>query len=149
MYYKIILFLIFLSLLISCCSPVETDVDSLSTSKTLYLNDSDGYYKNYLIFKLKNCDTAINLAISDFKKNKYYLIVVGLPEVDSFKAYYYEYLKEKYNIEVLITGCIASEGTRCYSDKMIELIYKNGIPILGTAKDDARKLYNEMHDNIN
>ena len=57
----------------ACNNQVETR--AYSTKDTLYLNDSDGYYKNYLTFKLKNCDTAINLALSDVKKKKYYLII--------------------------------------------------------------------------
>ncbi|WP_299112288.1 hypothetical protein [uncultured Winogradskyella sp.] len=105
----------------------------------------------YYIF---SCEEGITEAIKDANSGKYELISYGLISViktDGFKEFYREYLVENYGIILSLGGCVVLEGSKCYREKIKELIYEEyGNDIFEVAKlgaiDEFRKTKEFIRD---
>ncbi|SDH99261.1 hypothetical protein [Winogradskyella thalassocola] len=94
-----------------------------------------------LKYTLYSCEEGIVDAIKDASEGKYELITYGLIStfnVDGFNDFYKNYILENYNIRFGLGGCIVSDGTNCYREKIEELIYeKFGDDIFEVTKLEA------------
>lgn len=101
--------------------------------------------------RFKNCEEGITEANSDFQRGLYSNISYGLiiqtdAEFDEFLA---NYRKEKYGIDSKMGGCVITPYTKCYSERMDELILeKFGKDIFEKSQKEAKKLYSKQKKKI-
>lgn len=102
--------------------------------------------KDSTVYRFKNCDEGINEAQIDFAKGIYNSVSYGLiiqrdAKFDEFLA---NYRKEKYGIVSKTGGCVVTDYTECYSNKMEDLIFKKfGKDIFERSKKEAEKLWHK------
>ncbi|MBU2928466.1 hypothetical protein [Winogradskyella psychrotolerans] len=97
--------------------------------------------KSSLNYRVYSCEDGIAEAIKDAGEGNYELISYGLIsiiEVDGFNQFYRNHLIENYNIILSLDGCIVTEGSNCYREKIEELIYQRyGNDIFELSKLEA------------
>jgi hypothetical protein len=91
-----------------------------------------------------SCEDGTNKAISDASKGKYRLLSYGLPIYNDwdFQSFYEDYMLKAYGIDIGNGGCVVSEESECYSQKMREIIYeKFGKDVFDRAESEAKGKY--------
>ncbi|WP_291150802.1 hypothetical protein [Flavobacterium sp. UBA7680] len=94
--------------------------------------------------RFKNCNEGVVEAQTDFNNGIYNSFSYGLliqidPKFDEFLE---NYRKEKYGIISKNLGCVITEYSKCYSEKMDELIFiKFGKDIFERSRKEAKKIY--------
>lgn len=102
--------------------------------------------KDSLVYRFKNCDEGTIEAQGDFEKGiyihaSYGFIIQKNPKFNEFLA---NYRKEKYGIISKTGGCVITDYTECYSEKMKDLIFKKfGKDIFERSKKEAEKLWEQ------
>jgi hypothetical protein len=116
---KYSVFIIFAYLLLTSCKPKQ----------------------DTLTYQMLSCEEGQAEAIKDANNENYQLISYGLTiniKTDGFYDFYKDYLLEKYNIILGSGGCVRTEFSKCYRNKLKELIYeKFGDKIFEIAKLEA------------
>lgn len=98
--------------------------------------------------RFKNCEEGIIEADTDFQNEIYSSVSYGLiiqidAEFDEFLA---NYRKEKYGITSKMGGCVITPYTKCYSERMDELILeKFGKDIFEKSEIEAKKRYSKQN----
>lgn len=106
----------------------------------------------FLIFYLLNlgsckknaCDDGVLNAESDAKKGVYKLYSYGMPDYEDwdFQNFYEDFVYENYNIKIGNAGCVITEKSECYSNRMKVLIFdKFGSDIFEKAILQAKAKY--------
>lgn len=98
--------------------------------------------------RFKNCEEGIIEANTDFQNELYSSISYGLiiQNDSEFNEFVANYRKEKYGIITKMGGCVITPYTKCYSEKMHELILeKFGKDIFERSRKEANKLYSKQN----
>ncbi|MEO7978134.1 hypothetical protein [Flavobacterium sp.] len=115
-------------------------------SNLTYSQQKISVEKDSTVYRFKNCDEGRNEAQIAFSKGIYNSVSYGLiihrnPKFDTFLV---NYRKEKYGIISKTGGCVVTDYTECYSEKMRDLIFKKfGNDIFERSKKEAEKLWRE------
>lgn len=97
-----------------------------------------------LVWTAKTCESGIEDAKDDFEKEKYFCYSYGLVfEVDpEFSRFYEKYIFNKYKIISKNAGCIVSDYSECYSEKMNFLVLKKfGNDIFEKTLKEAKEIF--------
>lgn len=90
----------------------------------------------------EECLQSIRLARSDARDGTYRMYVFGGERYDArFSGYLKEYMRTKYNIELIVLGENDRDRDKCYSNEMDKIIFTTfGPDILARAEQEAREL---------
>ena len=99
-----------------------------------------------LVWTHQTCEKGTEKAKTDFSNGNYNCYSYGLviQSNPDFSAYYDNYLKTKYGINIENKGCVITDFSRCYSETMEKLVYeKFGSDIFEKSLKEAKKIYNK------
>jgi len=100
--------------------------------------------KDKTIFKETTCDTGKAQAIEDANSGIYKYITYGLVASTDwdFDTFYWQYVKDEYNVILGTGGCVVKPDIMCYTSKMKELIKQDfGDDFFEKSKQEAKRLY--------
>lgn len=97
---------------------------------------------------IQSCDKGTQQAIEDAKNNIYKYFSYGLifrSEADlEFNGFYKKHMKSKYGIVLGNAGCVITAESKCYKEKIVELIQnKFGDKIFEISRQEALKLFEQ------
>ncbi|WP_055437555.1 hypothetical protein [Lacinutrix algicola] len=103
--------------------------------------------KNDSIF-IGNCESGTKRAIKDAENKIYNSYSYGLKikkEDDwKFDEFYEKYMESKYGILIIDGGCLITPDSKCYTDKMKEIITAEfGSDIFKKSREEAKTIYNK------
>jgi hypothetical protein len=108
--------------------------------------------KNSIKHDVFSCEAGVTEAINDAKENKYKLISYGLMiqiKTDGFSNFYSDFMRKNYDIYYSSGGCVSTQSSICYKEKIKELIYKKyGNNIFEESKLEAIKEFRETKEFI-
>jgi disulfide oxidoreductase YuzD len=115
---------------------------------TLFLFSLFGFAQDQKVYIKITCEDGIKQAVLDASKGKYKLISYGLTisfgDDFGFGEFYSDFIYKKFGIQFSDGGCVIMPDTKCYKEKIKELIFeKYGEDVFIKAKVDARNMFKE------
>ena len=100
--------------------------------------------KDKIVFKETTCDTGKERAIEDANHGIYKYITYGMVASTDwgFDTFYWQYVKDEYNVILGTGGCVVKPDIMCYTSKMKELIRRDfKDDFFERSKQEAKRLY--------